>query len=214
MEYSYAAMLSNGGPIENMRDSDGNKDLTLRLQASRIFGGRGPNREDLSVFVWQQNGKRRFAEQDFNQSRSGLGLKYLQGDYRVSTEFIQGNGMIVGGQTPPFVGNPFAVGVNEKAYGWYVDGGWHFYPQWELDLRYDYLDFMTRNATNEREFATTTLGIQRFMEKNSRVTFNYEWRKMKVSNPGAIAAGPALTNAQTIAGNLGNRLSLQFTWSY
>lgn len=214
MEFSYAAMLSNGGPIENMHDSDGNKDLTLRLQASRIFGGRGPNREDLSVFVWQQNGKRRFAEQDFNQGRSGLGLKYLQGDYRVSGEYIRADGMIVGGQTPPFVGNAFAVGVNEKAGGWYTEGGWHFYPQWELDLRYDYLDFMTQNAANEREFATTTLGIQRFMEKNSRVTFNYEWRKMKVSNPGAIAAGPALTNAQTIAGNLGNRLSLQLTWSF
>ena len=214
MEFSYAAMLSNGGPIENMQDSDGNKDLTLRLQASKIFAGSGPNREDLSFFVWQQSGKRRFAAQDFDQSRAGIGLKYLQGNYRVSSEYIQADGMIVGGQTPPFVGNPFAVGVNEKANGWYLEGGWRFYPQWELDLRYDYLNFMTQNAANEREFATTTFGVQRFINKSTRAMFNYEWRDMKVSNPGAIPAGAALSNAQTIAGNLGNRVSFQLTWSF
>ena len=214
MEFSYAAMLSNGGPIENMQDSDGNKDLTLRLQASRIFGGSGPNREDLSFFIWQQSGKRRFGGQDFDQSRTGTGLKYLQGNYRVTAEYIQADGMIVGGQTPPFVGNPFAVGVNEKANGWYLEGGWRFNAQWELDLRYDYLDFMTQTAANEREFATTTFGIQRLINKNTRAMFNYEWRDMKVSNPDSIPAGAALTNAQTIAGNLGNRVSLQLTWSF
>lgn len=214
MEYSYAAMLSNGGPIESLRDSDGNKDLTLRLQASRIFGGGGPNREDVSVFAWQQSGKHRFGGQDFNQGRAGAGLKYLQGDYRVSSEYIRADGMIVGGQTPPFVGNPFAVGVNEKAHGWYAEGGWRFRPKWELDLRYDYLDFMTQNAANEREFATTTFGIQRYIDKNTRVTFNYEWRRMKVSNPAAVAPGAALSNALAIAANLGNRVSLQLTWSF
>ena len=214
MEFSYTAMLSNGGAIENMRDSDGNKDLTLRIQASRIFAGSGPNREDFSVFMWQQNGKRRFGGQDFDQGRTGIGLKYLQGNYRVSSEYIQADGMIVGGQTPPFVGNPFAVGVNETANGWYLEGGWRFHAQWELDLRYDYLDFMTQTAANEREFATTTFGIQHFINNNTRAMFNYEWRDMKVSNPGAIPAGAALTNAQVIAGNLGNRISLQFTWSF
>lgn len=214
MEFSYAAMLSNGGAIENMQDSDGNKDLTLRLQASKIFGGSGPNREDLSFFMWQQSGKRRFGAQNFDQSRAGIGLKYLQGNYRVSSEYIQADGMIVGGPTPPFFGYPFAVGVNEKSNGWYLEGGLRFYPQWELDLRYDYLNFMTQNAANKRAFATTTFGVQRFIKKNTRAIFNYEWRDMKVSNPGAIPAGAALTNAQTIAGNLGGRISLQITWSF
>jgi len=214
LEFSYAAMLSDGGPIENMQGSAGNKDLTLRLQVSRIFDGRGPNREDLSFSIWQQNGKRQFGAQDFDHKRSGIGLKYLQGNYRVTTEYIQADGMIVGGQTPPFVGNPFAVGVNEKANGWYLEGGWRFHAQWELDLRYDYLDFMTQTAANEREFATTTFGVQYFINKNTRAMFNYEWRDMKVSNPGEIPAGTALTNAQTIAGNIGNRISLQLTWSF
>jgi hypothetical protein len=214
LELSYAAMVSNGGAIENILDSDSHKDLTLRLQASHIFAGSGPNREDFSVFMWQQDGKRRFGTHDFDQNRSGIGLKYLQENRRVSAEYIQADGMIVGGQTPPFVGNPLAVGVNEKANGWYLEGGWRFHPQWELDLRYDYLDFMTQTAANEREFATTTFGIQRFFDKNARLTFNYEWRDMKVSNAGAIPAGAPLSNAQTIAGNLGNRVSIQLTWSF
>jgi len=214
LEFSYAAMVSNGGPIENLQDSDGNKDLTLRLQLSEIFGGRGPNREDFSVFVWRQEGKRSFGGQNFGQLREGAGFKYLQGEYRVSAEYLRGTGMIVGGPTPPFAGNPFAVGVNEKANGWYLEGGWRYLPKWELDLRYDYLDFMTQNAASEREFATTTLGLQYFIDKNTRTLLNYEWRHMKVSNPNAIPAGAALGNAQAIAGNLGDRVTLQLTWSF
>jgi len=43
---------------------------------------------------------------------------------------------------------------------WLVSrGGWRFLPQWEADLRYDYLDFMTQNLANERVLDTTTLGF-------------------------------------------------------
>ncbi len=213
-EYSYAAMVSNGAPIESINDTDNNKDLTLRVQSSRIFGGQGPNREDLSMFAWQQSGARTFGGQSFSMVRQGVGAKYLQGAYRVTGEYLRGDGMIVGGQTPPFVGQAFAAGVNEKAAGWYLEGGWRFMPQWEADLRYDYLDFMTQTAANERELATTTAGVQYFINPATHVIFNYEWRAMKVTNPLAIAAGATRTNTLAIAGNLGNRISLQLTWSF
>jgi hypothetical protein len=213
-EYSYAAMLSNGDSIDRMWDSDGRKDLTLRFQASYLLGGKGPNREDISAYAWRQDGSRLFGAQQYALVREGAGLKYLQGNYRASAEYLRAAGMIVGGQTPPFVGQPFVVGVNEKASGWYVEGGWRFLPQWEVDLRYDYLDFMKQTPANEREFATTTLGLQYFFNPATHVIFNYEWRAMKVSNPAAIAAGAPLNNAQTIAANLGNRASMQLTWSF
>lgn len=213
-EYSYAAMLSNGDAIDRPRDSDGRKDLTWRMQASYLLGGKGPNREDLSTFVWRQSGSRLFGTQHYPLVREGLGMKYQQGNYRASAEYLRADGMIVGGQAPPFVGQPFAAGVNEKASGWYVEGGWRFQPQWEADLRYDYLDFMTQTLANEREFATTTLGVQHFISPAVRLIFNYEWRNMKVSNPAAIAAGAARNNAFTIANNLGDRASLQLTWSF
>jgi len=213
-EYSYAAMLSNGDAIDSPRDSDGRKDATLRLQASYLLGKPGPNREDVSAFVWRQSGARLFGTQHYALVREGAGLKYLQGDYRASAEYLRADGMVVGGQAPPFVGQPFAAGVNERASGWYAEGGWRFLPQWEADLRYDYLDFMTQNLANEREFATTTLGIQYFINPVTRIICNYEWRRMKVSNPDAIAAGAARDNALAIAANLGDRASLQLTWSF
>ena len=213
-EYSYAAMVSNGSAIDNPGDDDSRKDVTLRLQTSYLFGGQGPNREDVSAFVWRQNGSRLFGTQHYPMVREGLGLKYLQGNYRATAEYLRADGMVVGGQAPPFVGQPFAVGVNEKAGGWYAEGGWRFLPQWELDMRYDYLDFMTQNLANEREFATTTLGVQYFINPATHVIFNYEWRSMKVSNPLAIAAGAARNNALAIADNLGNRASVQLTWSF
>ncbi|MFA6970460.1 MAG: porin [Gallionella sp.] len=210
-EYSYAAMLSNGAAIDQPFDSDSRKDLTLRLQTSYLLGGQGPNREDVSAFVWRQQGARLFGTQHYALVREGVGLKYLQGNYRASAEYLRADGMVVGGQAPPFVGQPFAVGVNEKAGGWYMEGGWRMLPQWEADLRYDYLDFMTQTLANEREFATTTLGIQYFINPAARVLFNYEWRSMKVSNPVALTAGAARDNAQMIAGNLGDRASVQLT---
>ncbi len=213
-EYSYAAMVSNGSAIDNPGDDDSRKDVTLRLQTSYLLGRQGPNREDVSAFVWRQDGSRLFGTQQYPMVREGLGLKYLQGKYRATAEYLQASGMIVGGQAPPFVGQPFAVGVNEKAGGWYVEGGWRFLPQWEADLRYDYLDFMTQNLANEREFATTTLGVQYFFNPATHLIFNYEWRSMTVSNPAAIAAGAARNNALAIAGNLGDRASVQLTWSF
>lgn len=213
-EYSYAAMISNGDAIDRPIDSDAHKDLTLRLQASYLLGGKGPNREDVSLFTWRQNGARRFGAQAYPIGREGAGFKYLQGDCRVSAEYLRASGMIVGGQAPPFVGQPFAAGVNEQAAGWYIEGGWRLLPQWEIDLRYDYLDFMRRNAANEREFATTTLGVQHWLNASQRLIFNYEWRGMRVSQPQALAAGAARANALAVAANLGDRASLQLTWSF
>ena len=213
-EYSYAAMLSNGNAIKSPADNDGNRDLTLRFQTSYIFGNsKGPNREDFSAYVWHQQGKREFDNQDFNRIREGLGAKYLKGDWRLSGEYMRGDGMIVSGPNPPFPDQATQVGVNEKAHGWYVEGGWRFLPKLEADVRYEDYDRMTANAALEREFKTTTFGLQYFINKSTHVTFNYEWRDMKVPNPSALS-GANLTNALDIANNLGDRISTQLTWMF
>lgn len=214
-EYSYAAMLSNGNEVEDLGDNDGAKDLTLRLQASYVFGNsKGPNREDLSIYLWRQDGERRFNGQAFDRLRQGLGIKYLKGPWRVSGEYLQGDGMIVAGPNPPFVGQPIQVGVNEKSTGWYLEGGWRFLPKWEVDFRHDLYDRMTENAALERAFTTDTLGLQYFINGDTRLTLNYEWRDLEVSHPEAIAAGAQRNNALAIANNLGDRISLQLTWSF
>jgi len=214
-EFSYAAMISNGSEIENLVDTDSNKDLTLHLRAAYVFGGKGPNRQDLSAYIWRQAGEREFNHTDHDRIREGLGVKLSRGSYRAAAAYLRGDGMIASGYNPLFSGSPIAVGVDEKADGWYLEGGWRFHPRWELDLRHDVFNLMTENAINTRELTSTTLGLQHFLRKDTRISLNYEWRDMVVSNPSAIpATGFQRSNAQAVADNLGDRISLQLTWYY
>lgn len=214
-EFSYALMASNGNEIEAPRDDDSNKDITARLQASYIFGkSKGPNREDASAWLWRQTGERRFGGQDYDRMREGIGARYQKGAWRTTAEFLRGNGMIVAGPNPPFSGQPTQIGVNEQADGWYVEGGWRFHKEWEVDLRHDVFNRLTGTAALERKFTTTTLGLQYLFYKNTRLTLNYEWRRLQVPYPEAIPLGAQRTNAQLIADNLGDRVSLQLTWFF
>lgn len=214
-EFSYALMVSNGNEIEELSDDDGNKDITGRLQASYVFDkSKGPNREDASVWLWHQNGEREFGGRDFDRIREGIGARYQKGPWRATAEFLRGDGMIVAGPNPPFPGQPTQIGVNEKADGWYIEGGWRFHKDWEVDLRHDVFNRMTEAAALERQFTTTTLGANWFFYKNTRLTLNYEWRDLEVPNLSAIPAGAQRTNAQLIADNLGDRASVQLTWFF
>lgn len=214
-EFSYALMVSNGNEIEEFSDNDDNKDITGRLQASYVFGkSKGPNREDASIWLWHQTGEREFGGEDFDRIREGVGARYQKGPWRATAEYLRGDGMIVGGPNPPFPAQPVQIGTNEKADGWYLEGGWRFHKSWEVDLRHDVFNRMTETAALERQFTTTTLGVNWFFYKNTRLTLNYEWRELEVPNPSAIAAGAQRTNAQAIADNLGDRASVQLTWFF
>lgn len=214
-EFSYALMVSNGNEIEEFSDDDGNKDITGRLQASYVFDkSKGPNREDASAWIWHQNGEREFGGQDFDRIREGIGARYQKGPWRATAEFLRGDGMIVAGPNPPFPRQPTQIGVNEKADGWYLEGGWRFHKDWEVDLRHDVFNRMTETAALERQFTSTTLGANWYFYKNTRLTVNYEWRDLEVPNPLAIPAGAQRNNALLIADNLGDRASLQLTWFF
>ena len=220
-EYAYAVMVGNGNGI-NFNDSNNKLDVTARLQTSYIFGGKGPRRQDITAYVWTQDGKRTFNGVDYDRSRMGTGIKYLQAPFRVSAEYIRAKGMIFNGANPPFndIGlgfQPVAIvglGSNNKANGYYLEGGWSINKQWEIDLRYDELNRLTNSAPDERKFSNWTLGVQYFFNPNTRLTFNYEVRDIKVANPGALAAGPTRNNAEAIANSIGNRAGLQLTWIF
>lgn len=213
-ELSYAAMVSNGGEIENLTDQDSNKDLTLRLQVSYVFGGKGPARQDVSFFVWRQGGERRFGAGDYDRIREGLGFTLLKDQYRLSGSYLRGDDMIIAGMTPPFAGSPYAVGVDEKADGWYLEGGWRFHPNWEVGLRHDVLHLMTENPVNTRVPETTILALQHFPPKDTRISLNYEWRGAEVAHPDAIADPVQRNNILVVPANLADRISLQLTWVY
>lgn len=229
-EYAYALMLSNGHGIDFV-DDNGSKDLTGRLQASYVFGGSGPKRQDVTAYIWQQQGKRTFAGTDYTREREGVGFKYLRNAWRVSGEYIQGKGMIFVGPNPPFndLGGTtafepvplVALADSNKASGYYLETGWHFLPKWEADLRYDYLDRLSNSAYDERKFTTWTLGAQYFYSPRVRVAVNYAIRKLDVpadTTPGlsgsAVQQKTQLDDAQTIANAMGNQLSVQLTWMF
>jgi hypothetical protein len=46
------------------------------------------------------------------------------------------------------------------------------------------------------------------------MTLNYEWRDQKVPNLSAITNATQRTNAQVIADNLADRVSVQLTWFF
>lgn len=130
------------------------------------------------------------APTEYDRKRSGIGFKYLRKPWRVSAEYLKGEGMIfVGPDKPTFrvataAPEPVGSGANGEASGWYVEGGWYIPgTKWELDLRYDVYNRLTNNTpfpggpnagrTFEFEFKTLTLGAQYHINKKTRVNMEY-----------------------------------------
>lgn len=221
-ELGYAAMISNGNEIENISDNNSSKDLTARLQLSYVFKGKGPLREDANAFIWRQSGERTYGATDYDRIREGVGYRVTKGPFRTSGEYIRAEGMVAGGPNPPVLpasGNlepPYNLNLAPvgKADGWYLEGGWRFHPKWEIEARYDEFDRSYDDAAAQRVFKTWTLGGQYFINKTTRVILNYEWRQAEVPNPLAITNAIQRSNANIVADNLADRVSLQVTWNF
>jgi len=227
-EHSYAVMYGNGNGI-NFGDNDDNKDLYLRWSSTLVFGGKGARRQDLKMFVWQQDGKRTLTGKgntggagEYDRTRNGLGFTFLKGNLRAAAEYMTADGMIFNGSdggatvgsnsapwpptsaTPTVVTSSLNVLTDNKANGYYLDFGYKVIPKLELDLRYDVLNRGTEGAAGiERKFETVTLGAQFFFNKKTRVTFNYEFRDLEA--PGQ----PSSAAANLIGDGIDDRLSLQ-----
>ncbi len=195
-EFSYAVMYGNGNGL-NYSDNDDNKDIYAYLSTEWIYGGKGGRREGLKLFAWHQDGKRtnindRTQEQD--RTRSGLGIKYLKKPFRVTAEYLQGEGMIFQGQHRPGNGAGSAAGIfnNGEAAGYYLDLGWYIPgSNWEIDLRYDSYTRDENHPTNvtgneESTFDTITLGTQYHFNKKTRLNMEYADRDFSSDNTAAI----------------------------
>ena len=210
-EHSYAVMLGNGNGL-NFGDNDDNKDLYLYWSSEIVEGGKGGRREGLKMFAWTQTGKRTLDNTndsvanplEFDRDRSGLGVKWLNKPYRITAEYMKGDGMIfVGPDKPTFdinanpgtnpTANPAGGdGTKGKADGYYVEGGWYIPDtDWEIDLRYDVYNRLTGDPL-EMQFKGTTLGAQYHINKKSRINMEVTSRNAEAIKFGS-KAGP---NAQ------------------
>jgi hypothetical protein len=219
-EHSYAVMVGNGNGL-NYGDANGNKDVYLYWSSELVFGGQGARREGMKLFAWDQHG-RRFLDntndsthnpQEYDRDRSGLGFKYLKKPYRVSAEYMKGEGMIfVGPDKPTFDINPAVAGgngENGKANGYYVEGGWYIpNSNWEIDLRYDVYNRLTDDVaftagpnigrTFEMKFTGITLGTQYHFNKKTRLNLEANFNQAEaVDWPGGVGPNDNLDGVDT-----------------
>ena len=193
-EHSYAVMIGNGNGIARS-DNDDNKDIYLYWSSELIYGGKGPRRDSLKLFVWNQDGKRTLTTSgagEYDRTRTGVGVTFRKAKYRAAAEYIEGEGMIQngtdGGAKPGSASNVSGttasvnVATNGEADGYYLHFGYAVLPKLELDIRYDVYNRVTNVAVAERTFDTTTLGAQYFFNKKTRATINYEIRNAEAPN--------------------------------
>ncbi len=204
---SYAIMLGNGNGI-NRADNNADKDLYFYAAAEQIYAGKGSQVDSMKWFAWHQVGKRNLDGRKHNRSRTGLGATFRKTKYRAAFEYFFADGVIYNGTIDggrPADGAGFSVLTANKASAFYVHAGFMLLPNVQLDLRYDDLKRSTESATDERRFSTLTAGIQYFVNKKTRVVFNYEKRH---------ASAPGLTGEQAVRVNkildvLDDRMSMQ-----
>ncbi len=155
----------------------------------------------MKIFGWYQDGKRTNAydrTQEQDRTRYGAGIKYLKKPFRVTAEYLKGEGMIFQGQHRPGPNPPGTVinfnGIfnDEEADGYYLDLGWYIPgTKWEIDLRYDTYtrgeNHQNSAANDESTFDTITIGTQYHFNRKTRVNLEYADRDFK-SDTAAVNA--------------------------
>ena len=216
MEYSYAVMKGNGNGV-NRGDNDKHKDTYLYFSAEQVYGGKGPKRQGLKGYVWSWDGKRTLTTEGagvYDRTRQGVGVTFRKGKQRAAFEYITADGMIFTGTDGAAVAGTtvtkgpgtalasFNVATSGEADGYYIHYGYAITPKIELDIRHDVYNRQTDNVNAERQFTTTTLGAQYWLNKKSHLTVNYEMRD-------AEAPGLASThNANIILDGIDDRISI------
>ena len=212
--HSYALMIGNGNGLQVQDSIADGPDTYIYWASEKVYGGSGINQQGLKFFAWHQAGKRKVDLSDdgvtnpvsHDRTRSGLGLRYRQGDWRLGAEYMVGKGMIFQGPEKP----NFAIGpyqdLDGKANGYYLDVGYYVpNSKWQLDARYDQYNRSTEHQQLTVQYNTLTLGVNYHLNPKSRITVNYLMRDDKAQDPGMPAA------AQQALKDIGGRVAVQAT---
>lgn len=214
---SYAAMIGNGSGMKWENTNDGEYTGYGYLGFERSFGkGKGYYHQDLKTYIWYQEGQRaldaNFKTNLYDRVRYGAGLRYYKEGLRVEAEYTGAKGMIYAGakDTNQNAGDEYwefliEAGSENKSYGYYIASAYEFYPKIEAMLRYDELNNLTNSTLKERVFKTTTLGLSYHFKGPTRLDLNYQFKD---------AEAPGNINAQRVLDNMGDIVSLQFTYKF
>ena len=208
---SVAGMAGNGTGLSS---SNASGDLTYYgyLASEYSLGkGKGYFTQSLKGYVWYQSGKRKLNNIKYDRIRYGTGVSYFHDGLRLGAEYMKGKGMIFNGAKDKDANHydenweyQIFAGKGNESNGYYVNAQYYVIPKKvELLARYDYLDRLSNDAVNEREFKTTTLGLSYHFKGPNRIDLNYAFRD---------ADAPGNTGAQKVLDdNIGNLLSIQGT---
>ena len=225
-DHSYAVMIGNGNGLDTGGHADGEDTYLYWSSEKLIAGGVGPWAHGLKMFAWSHNGKRKVDLTDdatanavvYDRKRSGVGVRYRGGNWRIAGEYMTGEGMIFQGPEKPNMGIGALAATQDlkgESDGYYLDVG-YYVPgtKWELDARYDVYNRSTTHDLLTAEFKTLTLGVQYHLNRKAKLTLNYAMRDAEALDP-ISTASPPLTNMTTGLHNglngIEDRLSLQAT---
>lgn len=219
-EFEYALMGGVFGSIDAGVRSN-TPMFAARIQQFYIFGGHGPFRSDMSVFAWLQHANPTLGSHNYTMQREGVGLTYRQGFMRpwarqLTFEFINGDGWI----TAPAAYNvsatiPSAASetqlypeINDRAYGYYVNGGLFITKHIEALLRYDYYNRLPNLPSSNIKFRTVSLGLAYYINPLMHVNLNYLFRNVNASpeaatNPIVRSVIDSTDNEITLWGSFG-----------
>jgi hypothetical protein len=200
---SYAAMVSNGkrGAV----DDDAQKDVSGRTTLSYVFSGADsdPHRQELSLFVWGQRGRRDVEGVSAQRVRSGAGIHLEKEPFRVRTELVYASGAISTGPFPPFPGQPQTMDPYARAIGAYVQARMRVFDKALVGLRYEELHRGIDEPRQLRVFRTLSPMLEYDIVPRVRLQATYERRWLSAPDGSA--------DAKTIAATMGDRASLQAT---
>ncbi len=215
-EHTYAAMISTGSGLAVYNGwGSGQPDWHLYWSSEWVFGGKGLLREGLKLTAWYQTGERDLRvgatqhEESFDRTRYGVGATLRRGPWRAAGEWVKAEGMIFdgadGGAVPGTISNngklvaSYNVLPDNEADGWYVDGGYTLFKDWELRARYDRLHRGTDSPVTERRFETVTLGITYRFNEHFRLLADYQFRDVEAPGlPGDAVANQILDDVDNL----------------
>jgi hypothetical protein len=175
------------------------------LALSYVFSGADsdPHRQELSLFVWGQRGRRDVEGVSAQRIRSGAGIHLEKEPFRVRTELVYASGAISTGPFPPFPGQPQTMDPYARAIGAYVQARMRVFDKALVGLRYEELHRGIDEPRQLRVFRTLSPMLEYDIVPRVRLQATYERRW--------LSAPDASADAKTIAATMGDRASLQAT---
>ncbi|MEZ4458557.1 MAG: hypothetical protein R3E66_02290 [bacterium] len=203
-ELSYATWLTNGGAgAVNVGDG---LDVGVWSQGAWLLDDRRfhPERDELALYAFATTGERNDTVETRQRTRLGGGIQYRQHGVRLRVEGVFAHGVIPGGATPPFRGEPVGL-LDGDAWGITFLSGYRIVSWFEVNAGANQLRTAVGRGADARVFNEVVLGAQLFASAKAKLMLNgiVPWIQADEAGPDAKrildTAAPRVVVQGTIA---------------